>query len=96
MAAGGLGVIFSTFRFANGGMGFWGVMPSVAAPFRRPAIAQSDAAYLAYVIAATFRVSESIMLFALAVVGGSRFWLWAVVADPRVKAAYPGTEWDEA
>lgn len=149
MAAGGLEVIFSTFRFPNGGPGFWGVMPSVAAPFRRPAIAQSDAAYLAYVIAATFlgfllieahrrlapgrawamirrseaaalasgvnvlyykawafglsgflagvaggllagalgmldaatfRASESIMLFALAVVGGARFWLGAVVA----------------
>lgn len=149
MAAGGLEVIFSTFRFPNGGEGFWGVMPSVAAPFRRPMIATSDAAYLRYVIAvafggflvieahrrlapgrawamirrsegaalasgvnviyykawafglsgflagiaggllagglglldaATFRASESIMLFALAVVGGARFWLGAVIA----------------
>lgn len=149
MAAGGLEVIFSTYRFPNGGEGFWGVMPSVAAPFRRPWIAQSDAAYLRYVIAAaflgflvieahrrlapgrawamirrseaaalasgvnvvyykawafglsgflagigggllagglglldaaTFRASESIMLFALAVVGGARFWLGAVIA----------------
>lgn len=149
MAAGGLEVIFSTFRFPNGGEGFWGVMPSVAAPFRRPAIAQTDAAYLRYVIAvtffgfllieahrrlapgrawamirrseaaalasgvniiyykawafglsgflagisggllagglglldaATFRASESIMLFALAVVGGARLWLGAVIA----------------
>lgn len=149
MAAGGLEVIFSTYRFPNGGEGFWGVMPSVAAPFRRPAIAQSDEAYLRYVIAvtflsfllieahrrlapgrawamirrseaaalasgvdvvyykawafglsgflagiaggllagglglldpATFRASESIMLFALAVVGGARFWLGAVIA----------------
>ncbi|CUH82269.1 branched-chain amino acid ABC transporter permease [Tropicibacter naphthalenivorans] len=149
MAAGGLEVIFSTYRFPNGGTGFWGVMPSVAAPFRRPAIATSDAAYLRYVMlatflgfalieahrrlapgrawamirrseaaalasgvnviyykawafglsgflagiaggllagglglldAATFRASESIMLFALAVVGGARFWLGAVIA----------------
>ena len=149
MAAGGLEVIFSTFRFPNGGEGFWGVMPSVAAPFRRPAIAQSDTDYLRYAIAvaalgfvlieihrrtapgrawamirrseaaalasgvnvviykawtfglsgllagvsgallagalglldpATFRASESIMLFALAVVGGARFWLGAVIA----------------
>lgn len=149
MAAGGLEVIFSTFRFPNGGEGFWGVMPSVAAPFRRPVIAESDAAYLRYVTAftlfgfllieghrrlapgrawamirrseaaalasgvnvvyykawafglagflagigggllagglglldaATFRASESIMLFALAVVGGARFWLGAVLA----------------
>lgn len=149
MAAGGLEVIFSTFRFPNGGEGFWGVMPSVAAPFRRPVIAQSDPAYLRYVMtvafagfllieahrrlapgrawamirrseaaalasgvnvlyykawafglsgflagiaggllagglglldAATFRASESIMLFALAVVGGARFWLGAVIA----------------
>ena len=149
MAAGGLEVIFSTFRFPNGGPGFWGVMPSVAAPFRRPWIAQSDAAYLRYIMvaaffgfvlielhrrmapgrawamirrseaaalasgvnvvyykawafglsgflagvaggllagglglldAATFRASESIMLFALSVVGGARFWLGAVIA----------------
>ena len=149
MAAGGLEVIFSTFRFPNGGPGFWGVMPSVAAPFRRPSIAQSDAAYLRYIMvaaffgcvlielhrrmapgrawamirrseaaalasgvnvvyykawafglsgflagvaggllagglglldAATFRASESIMLFALSVVGGARFWLGAVIA----------------
>lgn len=149
MAAGGLEVVFSTFRFPNGGEGFWGVMPSVAAPFRRPIIAQSDPAYLRYVIAvtilgflvieahrrmapgrawamirkseaaalasginivyykawafglagllagvaggllagglglldaATFRASESIMLFALAVVGGARLWLGVVIA----------------
>ena len=149
MAAGGLEVIFSTFRFPNGGEGFWGVMPSVAAPFRRPMIAESDPAYLRYLMAvafggfllieahrrlapgrawamirrseaaalasgvnvlyykawafglsgllagvagallagglglldaATFRASESIMLFALAVVGGARFWLGAVIA----------------
>ena len=149
MAAGGLEVIFSTFRLPNGGEGFWGVMPSVAAPFRRPAIATSDVGYLRYVIAvafggflmielhrrldpgrawamirrseaaalasgvnvlcykawafglsgllagiaggllagglglldaATFRASESIMLFALAVVGGARFWLGAIIA----------------
>ncbi|WP_108261029.1 ABC transporter permease [Mangrovicoccus ximenensis] len=52
MAAAGLEVLFSTFRFPNGGPGFWGVAPSAAAPFRRPGIAQGDAAYLAYVIAA--------------------------------------------
>ncbi|WP_421703795.1 branched-chain amino acid ABC transporter permease [Aliiroseovarius sp.] len=149
MAAGGIEVVLSTVRFPNGGEGFWGVMPSAAAPFRRPAIAQSDAAYLRYVIAvvtlgflvlaghrklppgrawamirrseaaalasglnvvyykawafglaglmagvsggllagalglldpATFRAPESILLFALAVVGGARFWLGAVVA----------------
>jgi branched-chain amino acid transport system permease protein len=149
MAASGLEIVFSTFRFPNGGEGFWGVLPSVAAPFRRPAFAQSDANYLRYVIGmlvvgfavieghrrsapgrawamirrseaaamasgvnvvyykawafglsgllagtaggllagalglldpATFRASESIMLFALAVVGGARFWLGAVLA----------------
>jgi len=149
MAAGGIEVILSTVRFPNGGDGFWGVMPSVAAPFRRPFVAQSDGAYLRYVIAAvtmgfllielhrrsapgrawamirrseaaalasgvnvvyykawafglsgllaglsggllagalglldpaTFRAPESILLFALAVVGGARFWLGAIVA----------------
>lgn len=149
MVAGGVEVILSTVRFPNGGEGFWGVVPSVAAPFRRPVIAETDQAYLRYVIAcvtlsfllieahrrtapgrawamirrseaaalasginvffykvwafglsgflagasgallagllglldpATFRAPESIMLFALAVVGGARFWLGAVVA----------------
>lgn len=149
MAASGLEIVFSTYRFPNGGAGFWGVLPSVAAPFRRPLLAQSDADYLRYVIGmlvlgfaviewhrqsapgrawamirrseaagmssgvsvvyykawafglsgllagtaggllagalglldpATFRASESIMLFALAVVGGARFWLGAVLA----------------
>lgn len=149
MAASGLEVIFSTFRFPNGGPGFWGVLPSVAAPFRRPYLAQSDEAYLTYCIVvgfiafmalawvrrsapgrawaliqrseaaamasgvdvtrnkslafalsgalaglaggllsgslgmldpATFQASESIMLFALCVVGGSRFWLGSILA----------------
>lgn len=149
MAAGGFEVMFSTFRFPNGGDGFWGVLPSVAAPFRRPGLAQGDGAYLSYCIAvatlgflllewhrraapgrawalirrseaaamasgvnvtfykawafalagglaglaggllagglglldpATFRASESIMLFALCVVGGARFWYGAVIA----------------
>ncbi|WP_229680890.1 branched-chain amino acid ABC transporter permease [Marinobacterium zhoushanense] len=149
MAAGGLEVIFSTYRFPNGGEGFWGVMPSVAAPFRRPLVATDDADYLRYIIfaivvgfliielhmraapgrawamirrseaaayasgvnvvyykawafglagflagtsggllagglglldPATFRASESIMLFALMVVGGSRGWLGVVIA----------------
>lgn len=149
MAAGGLEVMFSTFRFPNGGDGFWGVMPSAAAPFRRPMFASSDASYLQYVVVwvvasffiieahvrlapgrawamirrseaaaysagvnvvyyrawafglsgllagvsgsllaggmglldpATFRASESIMLFALMVVGGSRGWLGVIIA----------------
>ncbi len=149
MAAGGLEVLFSTFRFPNGGEGFWGVMPSVADPFRRPALASTDADYLRYIILAivvgfliielhmrtapgrawamirrseaaayasgvnvvyykawafglagflagisggllagglglldpaTFRASESIMLFALMIVGGSRGWLGVVIA----------------
>jgi branched-chain amino acid transport system permease protein len=149
MAASGLEIVLSTFRFPNGGEGFWGVAPSLAAPFRRPFLATSDAAYLRYVLCmlgvafllievhrrsapgrawamirrseaaamasgvnvvyykawafglsgllagmagallagllglldpATFRASESIMLFALAVVGGARHWLGAVLA----------------
>ena len=149
MVAGGVEVILSTYRFPNGGEGFWGVVPTTAAPFRRPAIAVGDAAYLRYVMAvtiigflaiefhrrtrpgrawamirqseasalaagvnvvffkawafglsgllaglagsllagslglldpATFRASESIMLFALAIVGGARFWYGAVIA----------------
>lgn len=149
MAAGGLEVIFSTFRFPNGGEGFWGVMPSVAESFRRPTLASTDGNYLRYIIftivvgfliielhmrtapgrawamirrseaaayasgvnvvyykawafglagflagisggllagglglldPATFRASESIMLFALVIAGGSRGWLGIVIA----------------
>ncbi|HEY8905912.1 MAG TPA: branched-chain amino acid ABC transporter permease [Rhodoferax sp.] len=149
MAASGLEIVFSTFRFPNGGEGFWGVMPSLEASFRRPWLATEDVGYLRYVLVmlavgfllielhgraapgrawamirrseaaamasgvnvvyykawafglsgllagiaggllagtigmldpATFRASESIMLFALAVVGGARHWFGAVLA----------------
>jgi branched-chain amino acid transport system permease protein len=149
MAAAGLEIIFSTFKFPNGGSGFWGLNIGSTETLRRPWIAQSAEAYLRYVIAcvtlgflfiemhrrlapgrawalirrseaaamaagvnvvfyktwafgiagllagaagallagslgllddATFRASESVILFALAVVGGARFWLGAVIA----------------
>ena len=149
MAAGGLEILFSTFQFPNGGIGFWGVKIGSSDPFRGPVLAQSPAAFLRYVIVmttlgflfieahrrtapgrawalirrseaaamaagvnvtlyktwafgiagllagasgallaaslgllddGTFRSSESIMLFALAVVGGARFWLGPVIA----------------
>lgn len=149
MAAGALEIVFGTYGFPNGGDGFWGVQTSLADKMRRPAIAQSDAAYLRYVLVvcilgfllieahqrrapgrawamirrseaaamasgvnvtlnktwafaisgflggiaggllagslglldpSSFRASESILLFALAVVGGARFWLGAVIA----------------
>lgn len=149
MAAGGLEIIFSTFQFPNGGTGFWGVKIGSSEAFRGPAIAQTPAAYLRYVVAmttfgflfielhrrtapgrawalirrseaaamaaginvilyktwafgiagllagasgallaaslgllddGTFRSSESVMIFALAVVGGARYWLGPVIA----------------
>jgi len=149
MAAGGFEIIYGTFQFPNGGEGFWGVKSSFAAEFRRPLLAQSDAAYLRYTIVVatlgfllitlhrrlapgrawalirrseaaamsagvnvtlhktwafgisgllagfagallagslglldggTFRASESVMIFALAVVGGANYWLGAVIA----------------
>jgi branched-chain amino acid transport system permease protein len=149
MAAGGLEIVFSTFQFPNGGTGFWGVKIGSTDPFRGPALAQTPAAFLRYVIVmttlgflfieahrrtapgrawalirrseaaamaagvnvtlyktwafgiagllagasgallaaslgllddGTFRSSESIMLFALAVVGGARYWLGPVIA----------------
>jgi branched-chain amino acid transport system permease protein len=149
MAAAGLEILFSTFKFPNGGDGFWGLNIGSSGTLRRPWIAQSAEAYLRYVIAcvtfgflfiethrrlapgrawalirrseaaamaagvnvvfyktwafgiagllagaagallagslgllddATFRASESVILFALAVVGGARFWLGAVIA----------------
>jgi branched-chain amino acid transport system permease protein len=149
MAAGGLEIIFATYQFPNGGDGFWGVTISNAAPFNRPALAQSAEGYFRYTVLVTtlgfilielhrrmkpgrawamirrseaaamsagvnvtlyktwafgiagllagiagamlagslgllddgtFRASESIMLFALAVVGGARYWLGVVIA----------------
>lgn len=149
MAAAGIEIVFSTYQFPNGGDGFWGVMTSAAKPFRRPAIAVGDAAYLAYCVAitalgflilelhrraapgrawalirqsdaaaltsgvnitfykgwafalsgllaglgggllagslglldaGTFRASESILLFALTIVGGARYWFGAIIA----------------
>ncbi len=148
MAAGALEIVFGTYGFPNGGEGFWGVQTSLADKMRRPALAQSDAAYLRYVLVVvilgfllieahrrtapgrawamirrseaaamaagvnvtlyktwafaisgllggiaggllagslglldpgSFRAPESILLFALAVVGGARFWLGAVI-----------------
>ena len=149
MAAGGLEIIFSTFQFPNGGIGFWGVKIGSTDPFRGPMLAQTPAAYLRYVVVmvtlgflfieahrrtapgrawalirrseaaamaagvnvtlyktwafgiagllagasgallaaslgllddGTFRSSESILIFALAVVGGARYWLGPVIA----------------
>lgn len=149
MAAGGLEIVFSTFQFPNGGTGFWGVNIGSTAPFRGPALAQTPAAFLRYVVTmttlafllieahrrtapgrawalirrseaaamaagvnvtlyktwafgiagllagasgallaaslgllddGTFRSPESILLFALAVVGGARYWLGPVIA----------------
>jgi branched-chain amino acid transport system permease protein len=149
MAAGGLEIVFSTFQFPNGGIGFWGVKIGSTDPFRGPMLAQTPADFLRYVIVmttlgflfieahrrtapgrawalirrseaaamaagvnvtlyktwafgiagllagasgallaaslgllddGTFRSSESIMIFALAVVGGARFWLGPVIA----------------
>lgn len=51
MAAGAFQIIFTAFQFPNGGGGFWGVALQSPGDMRRPAIAESDAAYLQYVIA---------------------------------------------
>lgn len=158
MVAGGLEVVFTAYQFPNGGTGFWGVGTSFAAEMRRPALAQSDGAYLTYTLivamlglllimahlqtapgrawalirrseaaaiasgtnvtfyktwafglsgllaglgggllagslglldASSFRASESILLFALVIVGGARFWLGAVIAAILYRVA-PG------
>jgi len=148
MAAGGLEIVLATYQFPNGGEGFWGVQTGTQ-KMPRPALAQTDAAYMRYVVivatvgfvliealrrmstgrawalirrseaaamaagvnvtaykaiafglsgllaglaggllagslglldGGTFRASESILLFALAVVGGARYWLGVVIA----------------
>ncbi|MEZ5751012.1 MAG: branched-chain amino acid ABC transporter permease [Paracoccaceae bacterium] len=158
MAAGGLGIVFATFQFPNGGEGFWGVQLGSGAPFDRPVIAQSAKAYLRYVVGCvvlgfvfiemhrrlqpgrawalirrseaaamaagvnvtlyktwafgiagllaggagallagslgllddgTFTAQESVMVFALAVVGGARYWLGAVIAALLYKLLPP-------
>jgi branched-chain amino acid transport system permease protein len=158
MVAGGLEIVFTAYQFPNGGSGFWGVGTSFSAVMRRPVLAQSDAAYLRYVIAvvsfgfllieahrrstpgrawalirrseaaalasgvnvtlyktwafglsgllaglgggllagslglldaATFKASESVLLFALVVVGGARLWLGAVITAVLYRVA-PG------
>jgi len=150
MAAGGLEILFATFKFPNGGDGFWGVKLGSLEPFRGPALATTPEAYLRYVVACvtlgflfieahlrlapgrawamirrseaaamaagvnvtlyktwafgiagllagaagcllagslglldsgTFRSPESIMIFALAVVGGARSWLGPIIAS---------------
>ena len=48
MAAGAFQILFNAFQFPNGGPGFWGVAQQSAGEVRRPAFAQSDAAYLRY------------------------------------------------
>ena len=50
MAAGALQIIFTAFQFPNGGEGFWGVALQSPGEMRRPVVAESDLAYLRYVI----------------------------------------------
>jgi len=149
MAAGGLEILFATFKFPNGGDGFFGVKVGSSDPFREPMLAATPEAYLRYVVVMvtlgflfieahrrlfpgrawalirrseaaamaaginvtlyktwafgiagllagasgallagslgllddkTFHSSESVMIFALSVVGGAQYWLGAVVA----------------
>lgn len=149
MFAAGLDIVFSAYKFPNGGEGFWGVAFVGISEFQRPNMAQGDGAFLRYCIAVTafgfllieahrrskagrawalirrseaaaiasgvnvtfyktwafgltgllaglggtllagslgrldpgtFGVSESILLFALTVVGGARYWLGALIA----------------
>lgn len=50
MAAGGFQILFNAFQFPNGGPGFWGVALQSANELRRPALAESDTAYLRYTV----------------------------------------------
>ena len=50
MAAGAFQILFNAFQFPNGGPGFLGVAQQSAAEVRRPAFAQSDAAFLSYAL----------------------------------------------
>lgn len=48
MVAATFQILFNAVQFPNGGSGFWGVAPQSGQAVRRPAIANSDAAYLAF------------------------------------------------
>jgi len=48
MVAAGFQILFNAVQFPNGGEGFWGVAQQSAQTVRRPTIAETDAAYLAY------------------------------------------------
>ena len=156
MAAGAFQIIFTAFQFPNGGEGFWGVALQSPGEMRRPVVAESDTAYLRYVIVVlavgllliaihertrpgrawamireseanamaaginvtlykvwafvlagflagiaggllagalkildsrSFAAGESILLFALAVVGGVYHWLGAVIAGVLYRVA---------
>lgn len=48
MVAATFQILFNAFQFPNGGSGFWGVAQQSGQAMRRPSIANSDAAYLAF------------------------------------------------
>ncbi len=48
MVAATFQILFNAFQFPNGGSGFWGVAQQSGQAMRRPSIATSDAAYLAF------------------------------------------------
>lgn len=52
MVAAAFQIVFNTFQFPNGGPGFWGLAQLSEGEVRRPAFAQSDAAYMRYCLVA--------------------------------------------
>lgn len=53
MVAAGLDIVFSFYRFPNGGDGFWGRLAASSVPIDRPGYVVSDAAFLRYCIGFT-------------------------------------------
>lgn len=86
MAAGAFQILFNAFQFPNGGQGFWGVAQQSAADIRRPAFAQSDAAYLRYTFLALAFGFGLVALHRVTVPGRA----WAMIRQSEANAMAAG------
>ncbi len=86
MAAGALQILFNAFQFPNGGEGFWGVAQQSAGDVRRPFLAQTDGAYLRYVML--------VVAICFTIVGMHRFAApgraWAMIRQSEANAMAAG------
>lgn len=88
MTAGAFQIVFNAFQFPNGGAGFWGVAQQSAGELRRPFFAQSDNAYLRYVM--------TVAAVCITVAGLHRFAApgraWAMIRQSEANAMAAGVD----